>query len=68
MPPTSLPYQRESLSLALGAAAIASAVLLYFVSDSGSTRRLFRGVWLRFFVLWSLRIGKSAPEANPRPP
>lgn len=42
LPPTSVPYQREQLSISLGIGAVASAVLLFFIADSGSTRRLVK--------------------------
>lgn len=40
LPPTSLPYHREQLSLVLGMWALLSALLLYFIGDSGSTRHI----------------------------
>lgn len=41
LPPASTPFPRETLSLAVGGVAIFSAILLFFIVDSGSSRTLF---------------------------
>ena len=73
-PHVSIPYSHETMSAWIGLFALGCAVIAFFVADSGSSRTLcgvgvnpaadtsgsMQRVWLRFTLLWVLRIAMIA--------